>query len=573
MKDIQHKLAVARGEKPADLVFRNGRIVNVLSGEIHGGDIAVSGGRIAGIGDYDGTQVVDLAGRCIAPAFIDGHIHIESTMLTVKEFARAVVPRGTGAVVVDPHEFANVVGLAGIDYILNAARLVPLSIFVMMSSCVPATPLETAGATITVGDIASYMKKNDVAGVAEMMNFPGVFLGMESELKKAEHGRDKTIDGHSPGLTGHNLNAYILAGISSDHECTTLEEAKEKLRRGMHILMREGTAERNLHDLLPLITPANSANVSFATDDKHPAELEDEGHIDFHVREAIKSGVEPVTAIQMATINTARHYRLRNLGAIAPRYWADLVVFEDPLAPVPDEVYHRGELVAQAGKYLPEQLPEQDITALKSTMNVAPLQVTDLQVQARDGKALRVIETIPGQIVTKERLELPRVVDGMVVPDINRDILKLAVVERHNSTGNVGIGFVKGFGMKSGALGSTVAHDAHNIIVVGTDDDEMFECIRELQSMQGGLCIVNKGSVVQHLSLPLAGLVSDQPLEYVRRKVDDLISAASQLGCTLPNPFMTLSFLALSPIPALKVTDLGLVDAVNFKLTDLFTDN
>ncbi len=569
MKDLKEKLAVARGEKPADLVLKNAKVVNVLSAEIHDCDVAVSGGRIVGLGEYDGREIIDLAGKYVAPSFIDGHIHVESSMLTLPQFARAVVPSGTGAVVIDPHEYANVVGLKAIDYILDTAERLPLDVFVMMSSCVPATPLETSGATVTAEDIGSYIPRNRVAGIAEMMNFPGVFLGWDSELRKLEQRNGKEVDGHSPGLSGKNLNAYILAGIGSDHECTGPEEAREKLRLGMHILVREGTAERNLHALLPLVTPENSRNFSFATDDKHPADLMDEGHIDYHVREAIKVGIPPVIAIQMATINTARHWRLRNLGAVAPRFRADLVVFSDLNAPRAEMVFKRGALVAE-NRQLVTEVEDGDIPDFfYRTMRVADVREQDLRVPAREGE-MHVIELVPRQIVTNDILETPKVDNGEVVPDIERDVLKLVVVERHRATGNIGRGFVRGFGLKAGALGSTVAHDSHNIIVVGTNDADIKRAIGRLVEMGGGQCVIRDGEVLEELPLPVAGLVSDQPLPYVRKKVDDLIEASHRIGGALPDPFMTLSFLALSPIPALKVTDQGLVDAVRFQVIDLF---
>lgn len=575
MKDIQHKLSVARGDAPADLVFRNAAIVNVLSGEIHPGDVAVSGGRIVAVGTgegprYEGAEKVDLGGRYLAPAFIDGHMHVESTMLTVAEYAKAVVPHGTGAAVIDPHEYANVAGLAGIDYILESSRHVPMSIFVMMSSCVPATPLETSGAVLSADDIASRLGKPNVAGVAEMMNFPGVFLGWESELAKIALGRGMRVDGHAPGLSGGNLDAYILAGVESDHECTTLDEARAKLRRGMHILLREGTAERNLHDLLPLVSAANAMQFSFATDDKHPADLEDEGHIDHHIREAIAWGLDPILAFQLGTISTARHYRLRNLGAIAPRYHADLVVFDDLRNVRPAMVYHRGRLVAENGRYLPSDEPPVPDAHLRDTMHVKPFGADALAVTAIPGRNIRLIELVPRQIVTRASEAEPRIVDGCVAADPSRDILKLAVIERHKATGNIGIGFVRGFGLRRGALASTVAHDAHNIIIVGAHDADMLLAARELIRMGGGQCVVADGEVLERLPLPICGLVSDQPLKAVRAKVDDLLAASQRIGGILPDPFMTLSFLALSPIPELKVTDLGLIDASRFERAELF---
>ena len=570
MEDMRQKLAVARGEEVADVVFRNARVVNVLSGEVHEGDVAVKDGMIVGIGSYEAEHVIDCGGRFLAPAFIDAHIHLESTMLTVAEFARAVVPRGTGAVVVDPHEFANVVGLDGIDYVLDAAKDLPIDVFVMMSSCVPATPLESAGAHLTASDIVLYTGREDVLGVAELMNFPGVFNGADSELAKIDAARGKRVDGHAPGLTGPNLDAYILAGVRSDHECTTIEEAREKLRRGMQILMREGTAERNLHDLLPLVTAANAVQFSFATDDKHPADLEDEGHIDHHVREAVRFGLDPMTALQIATINTARHYRMEKHGAIAPGYWANLVLFSDLSDIRPEEVYYRGTIASRDGHWQSAPPKPADLSHMTGTMHVGELWKEHFEVPFVPHSRIKVIELVPRQIVTRAAVEDPLVQNDLVLADPARDILKLAVIERHHATGNVGRGFVRGFGLRRGALASTVAHDAHNIIVVGTNDIDMYVAALHLVRLGGGQCVVAGAEVLEELALPVAGLVSDQPLEYVRKKVDALIAAAASLGCVLPDPFMTLSFLALSPIPALKVTDQGLVDAERFELTSIF---
>ncbi|MBE0645364.1 MAG: adenine deaminase [Bacteroidetes bacterium] len=570
MDDIRQKLSVARGDEQADIVFRNARIVNVLSGEIHEGDVAVSNGMIAGIGSYNGKTVVDCGGRYLAPSFIDAHIHVESTMLTVAEFARAVVPHGTAAAIVDPHEYANVVGLDGIDYVLDAAKDLPLDIFVMMSSCVPATPLETSGARLTAVDIVLYTGHDNVLGVAELMNFPGVYNGMDSELAKIDAARGKRVDGHAPGLTGPNLDAYILAGVRSDHECTTIEEARAKLRRGMQILMREGTAERNLHDLLPLVTLQNAAQFSFATDDKHPADLADEGHIDHHVREAIRFGLDPMTVLQIATINTARHYNLQQHGAIAPGRWANMILFSDLDDIRAEEVYYQGTLVARDGIYTAEAAPSPDMSHMTDTMHVGEFWKDSFLVSVVPHSKLKVIELVPRQIITTAAIVDPRVEDDYVEADPTRDILKLAVIERHHATGNIGLGFVRGFGLQRGALASTVAHDAHNIIVVGTNDLDMYAAALHLIRLGGGQCVVSDARVIEELPLPIAGLVSDQPLEFVRRKVDALIAAAAGLGCVLPDPFMTLSFLALSPIPALKVTDMGLVDAVKFELTSMF---
>jgi adenine deaminase len=570
MRDIQHKLSVARGEKPAELLFKNAQLVNVLSGEIHETDVAVDDGRVIGFGDYAAREVIDLEGAYLAPSLIDGHFHVESTMVTIPEFARAVVPHGTGAMVIDPHEYANVLGMDGIRYVLESSKNLPIDFFIMLPSCVPATHLETAGARFTADDLAFMMSDDRIAGVAELMNYPGVFLGHESELAKIEAGRGKVIDGHAPGLRGKNLNAYALAGVRSDHESTELEEAREKLRLGLHLLVREGSTERNLEDIIALVTPENAANCSFATDDKLPGDLVHEGHIDHSIRKAIAHGVAPMTAIQMGTINTARYYRLKNHGAIAPRYWADFIVFDDLTKFQIKRVYKKGALVAENGKYLRKKGPVTEQP--RSTMNLSYRAPEDFQVRANSAKKIRVIEIVPHQIVTKEALETPRIVDGQIVSDTERDILKLVVVERHRATGNVGVGFVRGFGLKRGALGSTVAHDAHNVVVVGVSDSDIVAAIRALENMRGGQVTIADGKIEAALPLPIAGLVSDQPLEAVIEKMVELKAAAARLGCALDAPFMSLSFLSLSPIPALKLTDQGLVDAVNLKLTTLIAD-
>jgi adenine deaminase len=569
MRHIQHKLSVARGEEPAELLFKNARVVNVFSGEIHEANVAVDDGRVIGFGDYDAKQIIDLAGAYLAPSLIDGHFHVESTMVTIPEFARAVVPHGTGAMVIDPHEYANVLGMDGIRYVLESSKNLPIDFFIMLPSCVPATPLETAGARFTSDDLAFMMSDDRIAGVAELMNYPGVFLGHESELAKIAAGRGKVIDGHAPGLRGKNLNAYALAGVRSEHESTELEEAREKLRLGMHLLVREGSTERNLEHIIALVAPQNSANCSFATDDKLPGDLVSEGHIDHSIRKAIALGVPPVTAVQMGTINTARHYRLKNHGAIAPRYWADFIVVDDLEKFDVRRVYKKGALVAEDGKYLgPASAPTEQP---RSTMNLSYRAPADFEIRG-PAKKIRVIEIVPHQIVTKELRETPTMIDGQIVSDPERDILKLVVVERHCATGNVGVGFVRGFGLKRGAIGSTVAHDAHNVVVVGVTDADIVAAIRALEEMRGGQVVVADGKIDASLPLPIAGLVSDQPLEFVIAKIAELKSAAARLGSTLDAPLMSLSFLSLSPIPALKLTDQGLVDAVNLKLTSLIAD-
>jgi adenine deaminase len=567
MRNLQHKLSVARGEHPAELVFKNARVVNVLSGEVHQSNVAVDDGRIVGFGDYDAKRVVDLGGRFLAPSFIEGHFHVESTMLTIPELCRAVVPHGTGAMVIDPHEYANVLGLDGIRYVLESSRGLPIDFFIMLPSCVPATSLESAGARLTADDLRLMIRDERVAGIAELMNYPGVYLGWESELAKIEAGKGKAIDGHAPGLRGKNLNAYVLAGVRSDHESTELDEALEKLRLGMHVLLREGSTERNLEHLAPLITAANASNCSFATDDKLAGDLVREGHLDHSIRKAIKHGVPPITAIQMATINPARHYRLRNYGAIAPRFWADFVVFDELENIQVQQTWKRGELIAQDGKFLGALPPV--VPLPRSTMNLR-FTPGQLDVPVSGAGSIKVIDLVVNQIVTRKALLAPKIENGCVVADPSRDILKLVVVERHRATGNVGVGFVRGFKLRKGALASTVAHDAHNVVVVGVSDEDILAAIAALVKMQGGLVAVAEGQVQAALALPIAGLVSDQPLDRVMQDVSALDAAAHALGCDLPAPFMSLSFVSLSPIPELKLTDQGLIDAVKMEVTPLF---
>lgn len=567
MRNVQQKLSIARGEQPAELLLKNARLVNVLSGEIHETHVAVDDGRVVGLGEYEAKKVVDLAGSHLAPSLIDGHFHVESSMLTAPEFARAVVPHGTGAVVIDPHEYANVLGLDGIRYVLESSKRLPVDFFIMLPSCVPATHLETSGARITPDDLRLMIADERIAGVAELMNYPGVYLGHETELEKIAAGKGKAIDGHAPGLRGPNLNAYVLAGVRSDHESTELDEASEKLRLGMHILLREGSTERNLAALLPLINSHNAANCSFATDDKLAGDLVNEGHIDHAVRKALQHGVPLVTALQIATINTARHYCLRNYGAVAPRYWADFIVFDDPKNFTVRQTWKKGILVAENGKFLGRQ--PAPVPLPRGTMNLR-YRAANLEVAATGTGQIKVIEIVPHQIVTKQALAAPKISAGKVLADAERDILKLVVVERHRATGNVGVGFVRGFKLKRGALASTVAHDAHNVVAVGVDDADILAAIRALEHLQGGQVAVADGQVKAELGLPIAGLVSDRSLEEVMQRMDALNAAAHGFGCELDAPFMTLSFLSLSPIPELKLTDQGLIDAVNLRTTGLF---
>ena len=566
---LESLIAVARGEEPADLWLKNARLVNVLSGEIHPADIAIYDGRVVGLGQYEARQVVDLEGDFVCPGLIDAHVHLESSMVQPAEFARAVLPHGTTAVACDPHEIANVLGLAGVHYILDASEGLPLSVFVMAPSCVPATHMESAGAELTAADIETLWDHERVIGLAELMNFPGVLYRVPAVLEKLRVAGDRPVDGHAPGLTGLDLNAYVAAGVRSDHECTTTDEARQKLRRGMHILIREGTTARNLHSLLPLVTPENARLCHFCTDDRHPDTLLSEGHIDDLVRQAIAWGLDPVLAIQMATINTAEYFRLRNMGAVAPGYRADLLVVHDLETMQVSQVYAGGQLVARDGQALfaaadMAQVPIQPSVSVDAA-------ALDFGIASGEGPA-RVIGIIPEQVGTEElRLE-PATDNGAVVADLERDILKMAVVERHHGTGNVGLGLVSGAGLQRGAIASSVAHDSHNIVVIGVSDAEMRAAVAAVADMSGGQVAVADGQVLAACPLPIAGLMSDRPLEEVRDQVEALTAAAHSLGCTLPDPLMTMSFLALAVIPTLKLTDKGLVDVNRFEIVPLFGD-
>ena len=561
-------IAAARGEIPCDLLLRNANLVNVFSGEIQRADVAVFGGRIAGFGNYDARATVDLGGRYLCPGFIDAHVHLESSMVTVPEFARAVVPRGTTTVVADPHEMANVFGLDGVRYILETSEGLPLRVFVMVPSCVPATDMETSGARLTADDFGLLFNHTRVLGLAEMMNYPGVIHRDPDVMNKLAAAGYRPIDGHAPGVAGRDLAAYVAAGIGSDHECTQVDEAREKLALGLHIMIREGTAERNLEALLPLANARNSIHCSFCTDDRHPADLLAEGSINYLVKRAVELGLDPVTAVQMATINTARYFGLRRIGAVAPGYCADMLVVDDLKSFNVAEVYSGGVKVAEHHRYLAPAVASRP-GALRSSVNVDWMALNFRIPADGTSRRARVIGLVPRQIVTRSLVEEVAVVNGEILSDPARDVLKIAVAERHMASGRLGLGLVKGFGLKKGALASSVAHDSHNIIVVGTNDQDMTTAVVEVARMRGGQVVVADNEVQTAVPLPIAGLMSDLPLEEVGRRIDEMNEIARDLGCVLPDPFMTLSFLALPVIPELKVTDKGLVDVKQFKIVPL----
>ena len=579
MVPLNEKIRIASGEGIADLLIKNGRVVEVFSGQIEKKDVAIYKGMIVGFGDYRAKEIIDVKGDFLCPGLIDGHVHIESSMVTIPEFARAVLPNGTTTVVIDPHEIANVMGLGGIRFMAESAKGVPLNVFIMLPSCVPATHMETSGAILTAGNLRSLFKETWAIGLAEMMNFPGVIFRDPEVLKKIEMAKGKRIDGHAPLLSGKGLYAYLIAGIRSDHECTTLKEAKEKLRNGMWVMIREGSTARNLKDLLPLVNPKNSRRFLFVTDDRHPKELLEEGHINTIVKEAIKLGIDPILAIQMATLNAAEYFRLDDLGAIAPGYRADIISFNHLGQFKIKKVFKDGVLVAEDGKMIPRSsesfpflLESKKKPQIKGSIRIKTIKKDALLLQS-DQPLAKVIQLIPGQILTKKVMKKILLRDGVAYPNIKEDILKIVVVERHRATGNIGIGFVQGFGIRKGAIGSSVAHDSHNFVIVGTNDEDILKATMAMKAMGGGLVVVLKGKVLAYLPLPIAGLMAEASVSQVNLRLTVLHRAAKTLGYKLPDPFMILSFLSLPVIPELKITDKGLVDVNQFKIVPLFGED
>ncbi len=573
MDRLRRQIQVARGILPADLVLRNAQLVNVCSGECYPADVAVSDGLVVGVSrpgaGYRGQEERDLAGRWLAPGLIDGHMHIESTMLVLSEFARLVTPRGVTAVMLDPHEFANVLGIDGIRYVLQSGRGLPLSAYVMLSSCVPASAFESPYRVLLAEDLLPLLNDERVLGLAEMMNMPGVLQGDEQVLAKiaATRAQGLVVDGHAPGLGELDLNAYAAAGVMSDHECTTPEEARQRLRLGMWLMIREGSAACNLDALLPLVQELHPPRVFFVTDDRDPQDLTTRGHIDSMVRRAIELGLEPVEAIRLASYNTAQYFRLHDRGAIAPGFVADLVVLDDLRAFQVESVYKDGRLVARAGQLLVEP-PETTFPGMAGTVHIGAVSLADLRIPGRQG-SIEIVGVEPGQIITRHLREEAPWQNDEIVADPTRDLLKLVVIERHHASGRVGLGLVKGMGLRRGALASSVAHDAHNLVIAGANDKDILHAARTLEEMGGGFAFVVDGEVRARVPLPLGGLVSPLPAAELVRQLVALDSAAAECGCVLEHPCMTLSFLSLSVIPALKLTDQGLVDVETFTLVPL----
>lgn len=553
-------MAVARGDEPADLVLAGGHVLSVFTREWLDVDVAIKDGHVVGLGSYQGRDRLDVGGAYLVPGFIDAHMHIESSKLMVDEFARAVLAHGTTAVIADPHEIANVLGTDGIHWLLDCCEELPLDVYVMASSCVPASRFESPRRPFTPGDIASLLRRHRTIGIAEMMNFPGVIAGSPGELAKLQTGLTDHIDGHAPGVRGAALSAYLAAGISSDHEATTFEEALEKRRLGMWVMLREASIARNLRDLLPLVKQYGTDRCMFCTDDREPDFIVEEGHINQMVRVAVADGVSPEDAIVMATINPASYHRLWHLGAIAPGYQADILVLDDLKSFKPRQVLKRGSAPAFVKLDVPDWV--------RQTVSIAPVDADSFRVSGGPGR-IRVIRVVAAQLLTGVDTVEPTVRDGCVVSDPSRDLVKIAVIERHHATGRIGLGFATNLGLRRGAFASTVAHDAHNIVVLGVDDADMAACVMRLAEIGGGVVIAEGGHAVEALPLPVAGLMSDRPLDEVHQRLRSMERRLNEMGVGIAAPFMTLSFLALSVIPELKITDRGLVDVGRFELVPL----
>jgi len=563
---MNHKLYsdIALGKFKAELVLKNGRLINVFDSSIEESDIAIQDGIIIGIGSYEGKTEIDLHKSYVSPGFIDGHVHIESSMLTPSEFSKLIIPRGTTRIIADPHEIANVKGVKGLGFMLKSSLDTPLNVHIMIPSCVPATIFETSGATIDAEDIYSLKNRMGILGLGEVMDYPSVIHAEKAMMDKLSIMKDFIIDGHAPNVYGKDLNAYLLQHIQTDHECTTKEELTEKVRRGMYIHLREGSATRNVTELCNAVTPENSHRLLFCTDDKHPMDIVAEGHINYNINLAIKQGVPPITAIQMATINIATCYNLKQVGAIAPGYVADLVVFDDLKDINPKAVYINGDLVAEDNHVLFETHKYKSI----HVVDTVKLNMNDIHFDLPIKKnPVNVIQFIENNVTTKKVIRTVDIVHGLYVNNPDVDILKIAVVERHHYTKNVGVGLIEGYGLKNGAVAMSIAHDSHNLVVVGDNDKDMMIAVHELKNIQGGITIVSNGKVIESLQLEIAGLMTNQPYSIVESKLISMQKAARKLGVNdaIDDPFLSLAFMSLPVIPDLKLTDHGLFDVTSFR--------
>lgn len=556
----QRIIAVAAGREKADLVLKNAKYLNVFSNEFLCGDIAVANGLIAGVGKYDGKTEIDVSGKLVLPGFIDAHIHLESSMVTPAEFAKAVVAHGTTTVITDPHEITNVMGIDGVEYMIQASQNLPIDVHFMMPSCVPATEIDESGAELDCKDIDLYLDNKKVLGLAEMMNYVGVINGDKNVLSKivTSQAHHKKIDGHAPELSGNDLNAYIAAGVYSDHECSTFENALEKLRKGQFIMIREGTAAHNLKALMPLLTQQYYSRCMFATDDKHPSDLLHGGHIDYIVKQALKNGADPIVALKTATHHAARYFLLNNKGAIASGYLADIVVVDNLEDFNVETVFKRGKLVFD-GEVKDFSAPTVDEKLAEKCFDTFRLDSVTPSTFKVDGK-LGLIGLVGGELLTRNLGTADKI-------DVENDILKIACIERHKGTNHIGVGYVKGYSLKSGAVATSVAHDSHNIITVGCNDDDIAVAVNAIKDSKGGIAVVENGKIKALLELPIAGLMSDEPLTTVNEKLENAKSSAYELGADKSiDPFMTLSFLSLPVIPSLRITTKGVFDAENWKM-------
>lgn len=556
----QRIIAVAAGREEADLVLKNAKYLNVFSNEFLSGDIAVANGLIAGVGKYDGKTEIDVSGKLVLPGFIDAHIHLESSMVTPAEFAKAVVAHGTTTVITDPHEITNVMGIDGVEYMIQASQNLPIDVHFMMPSCVPATEIDESGAELDCKDIDLYLDNKKVLGLAEMMNYVGVINGDKNVLSKivTSQAHHKKIDGHAPELSGNDLNAYIAAGVYSDHECSTFENALEKLRKGQFIMIREGTAAHNLKALMPLLTQQYYSRCMFATDDKHPSDLLYGGHIDYIVKQALKNGADPIVALKTATHHAARYFLLNNKGAIASGYLADIVVVDNLEDFNVETVFKRGKLVFD-GEVKDFSAPTVDEKLAEKCFDTFHLDSVTPSSFKVDGK-LGLIGLVGGELLTRNLGTADKI-------DVENDILKIACIERHKGTNHIGVGYVKGYSLKSGAVATSVAHDSHNIITVGCNDDDIAVAVNAIKDSKGGIAVVENGKIKALLELPIAGLMSDEPLTTVNEKLENAKSSAYELGADKSiDPFMTLSFLSLPVIPSLRITTKGVFDAENWKM-------
>ncbi|OQY00640.1 MAG: adenine deaminase [Desulfobacteraceae bacterium 4572_130] len=569
IKKIENKIDAAAGRRKADILFLNARIVNVFTGEIIKDHVAVKNGYFCGFGKYDAKEEIDVKKMFLAPGFIDAHVHIESSMVTPYEFSRAVIPFGTTTVIADPHEIANVIGIKGIEYMIESAKDQLMNILFAIPSCVPATLMETSGDILNASKIASVLKNKKTPALAEMMNYPGVIYKDTDVLKKIITAQEfqKPIDGHAPKLTDKNLAAYVAAGILSDHECTNYKEALEKLRLGMHIMVRQGTCAKNLEALIPAINHHTWRKMMWCTDDRHPKDILKHGHINYIIKKAINSGVDPIRAIQMGTINTSDYFANKNIGAIAPGRRADFVVFKDLKDLKIEKVYAKGILAAEDYTLsLNSNLKSENIPYLE-TINI-DINKINLKIVCKSDK-IRVIEVIPEQVITNHIIMGGFQKNGDLISNPEKDLLKIAVIERYSGKNKTGKGFVKGIGLLNGAIASSVAHDSHNIIVVGTNDNDMLQAVKKVFDMQGGFAVACDNKIIESLALPVAGLMAQQPMAELELSMEKIIKAVKDLGSPLKDPFMSLSFLSLPVIPALKITDKGLVDVEKFKIVDL----